>query len=221
MRLLFVFFLFVVQVLVGQVRKDTTAFRSMGEVVVTATRTPRMMGNLAIPVNIVSAKTLYQSGSLRLHDILTEQTGINIVENFGRGIQVQGLSSEYTLILIDGEPLIGRTGGVLDLSRISVRNIRKIEIVKGPSSSLYGSEAMGGVINIITDRAGQNKSDVSLRYARFNTLDGGINFSRRYGKTDLLASLNYNRSSGPSEHNVLHSSYHEEVVQLPAPNDNR
>lgn len=198
MRLLFVFFLFIVQVLVGQVRKDTTAFRSMDEVVVTATRTPRMMGNLAIPVNIVSAKTLYQSGSLRLHDILSEQTGINIVENFGRGIQVQGLSSEYTLILIDGEPLIGRTGGVLDLSRISVRNIRKIEIVKGPSSSLYGSEAMGGVINIITDRAGQNKSDVSLRYARFNTLDGGINFSRRYGKTDLLASLNYNRSSGYS-----------------------
>jgi outer membrane receptor for ferrienterochelin and colicins len=198
MRLLFVFFLFVVQVLVGQVRKDTAAFRSMDEVVVTATRTPRTMGNLAIPVSIVSAKTLYQSGSLRLHDILSEQTGINIVENFGKGIQVQGLSSEYTLILIDGEPLIGRTGGVLDLSRISVRNIRKIEIVKGPSSSLYGSEAMGGVINIITDRAGQNKSDVSLRYARFNTLDGGINFSRKLGKTDILASFNYNRSSGYS-----------------------
>jgi outer membrane receptor for ferrienterochelin and colicins len=198
MRLLFVFFLLVVQVLVGQVRKDTAALRSMEEVVITATRTPRLMGNLAIPVNIISAKTLYQSGSLRLHDILAEQTGINIVENFGKGIQVQGLSSEYTLILIDGEPLIGRTGGVLDLSRISVRNIRKIEIVKGPSSSLYGSEAMGGVINIITDRAGQNKTDASLRYARFNTVDGGINFSRRFGKTDLLAAFNYNRSSGYS-----------------------
>ena len=199
MRLLITFLgLFFSSGLTGQERSDTVGLRTMDEVVVTATRTPRMMGNLAIPVNIVSAKTLYQSGSLRLHDILAEQTGINIIENFGKGVQVQGLSSEYTLILIDGEPLIGRTGGVLDLSRISVRNIRKIEMVKGPSSSLYGSEAMGGVINIITDRAGQNKSDASIRYGRFNTLDGGFNFSRKLGKTDLQASLNYNRSSGYS-----------------------
>lgn len=192
------FSLFFSVVLFGQSEKDSLNSRIMDEVVVTATRTPRLMGNLAIPVSLVSAKTLYQSGSLRLHDILAEQTGINIIENFGKGIQVQGLSSEYTMILIDGEPLIGRTGGVLDLSRISVRNIRKIEIVKGPSSSLYGSEAMGGVVNIITDRAGQNKTDASIRYGRFNTLDGGFNFSRKMGKTDLQASFNYNRSSGYS-----------------------
>jgi len=199
MRLLNTFLgLFLSTLVAAQQQADTLGSRTMEEVVVTATRTPRLMGNLAIPVNIISSKTLYQSGSLRLHDILAEQTGINIIENFGKGVQVQGLSSEYTLILIDGEPLIGRTGGVLDLSRISVRNIRKIEIVKGPSSSLYGSEAMGGVINIITDPAGQSKSDVSLRYARFNTLDGGFNFSRKMGKTDWLASFNYNRSSGYS-----------------------
>jgi outer membrane receptor for ferrienterochelin and colicins len=156
------------------------------------------MGNVAIPVTVISAKTLYQTGSLRLNDILAEQTGINIIDNFGKGVQVQGLSSEYTLILIDGEPLIGRTGGVLDLSRITVRNIRKIEIVKGPSSSLYGSEAMGGVINIITDGSGMNKTGFGLRYGRFNTLDGSFNFSRRYNKTDITASLNHNRSAGYS-----------------------
>lgn len=171
---------------------------NLDEVVVTATRTPRSMGNIAIPVSVVSSKTLYQSGSLRLNDILAEQTGIQVIDNFGKGIQVQGLSSEYTLILIDGEPLIGRTAGVLDLSKITVKNIRKIEIVKGPSSSLYGSEAMGGVINIITDRAGQNKTDLGLRYGRFNTVDGNLNFSRRFNKTDLAASLNYNQSKGYS-----------------------
>jgi len=171
---------------------------SLDEVVVTATRTPRSMGNVAIPVAVISSKTLYQSGSLRLNDILAEQTGIQVIDNFGKGVQVQGLSSEYTLILIDGEPLIGRTAGVLDLSKITVKNIRKIEIVKGPSSSLYGSEAMGGVINIITDRSGQNKTDLGLRYGRFNTLDGNLNFSRRFNKTDLAASLNYNQSKGYS-----------------------
>lgn len=179
-------------------RGDDSVRRSLDEVVVTATRTPRSMGNVAIPVSVISSKTLYQSGSLRLNDILSEQTGIQVIDNFGKGIQVQGLSSEYTLILIDGEPLIGRTAGVLDLSKITVRNIRKIEIVKGPSSSLYGSEAMGGVINIITDRSGQNKTDLGLRYARFNTIDGNLNFSRRFNKTDIAASLNYNQSKGYS-----------------------
>ena len=182
----------------GQLKEDSLFSQSLDNVVVTATRTPRLMGNVAIPVSVINAKTLYQAGSLRLNDILAEQTGINIVDNFGKGVQVQGLSSEYTLILVDGEPLIGRTGGVLDLSRISVRNIRKIEIVKGPSSSLYGSEAMGGVINIITDGSGVNKSDFGLRYGRFNTLDGSYNFSRRFKKTDVTASVNYNRSAGYS-----------------------
>lgn len=175
---------------------DSASARSMDEIVVTATRTPRLMGNIALPVTVINSKTVYQYGALRLNDILGEQTGIHVIDNFGKGVQVQGLSSEYTLILIDGEPLIGRTGGVLDLSRITVRNIRKIEIVKGPSSGLYGSEAMGGVINIITDGAGQNKTSASLRYGRFNTLDGHINFSRKFNNTDVTASFNYNRSEG-------------------------
>jgi outer membrane receptor for ferrienterochelin and colicins len=191
--------LFLLMTTVSFAQRGTDSSKiNLDEVVVTATRTPRSMGNIAIPVSVVSSKTLYQSGSLRLNDILAEQTGIQVIDNFGKGIQVQGLSSEYTLILIDGEPLIGRTAGVLDLSKITVKNIRKIEIVKGPSSSLYGSEAMGGVINIITDRAGQTKTDLGLRYGRFNTVDGNLNFSKRINKTDLAASLNYNQSKGYS-----------------------
>lgn len=183
---------------VAQQRLDSLEFKSIDDVVVTATRSPRLLGNVAIPASIISSKTLYQSGSLRLHDILSEQTGIMVVDNFGKGIQVQGLSSEYTLILLDGEPLIGRTGGVFDLSRLTIRNIVKIEIIKGPSSSLYGSEAMGGVVNIITDRSGQHKTDFNLRYARFNTVDGSFNFSRRFKKTDVQGGFNYNRSEGYS-----------------------
>lgn len=182
----------------SQTNTDSIFNASLNEVVVTATRTPRTMGNLAIPVSLIGNKTLYQSGSLRLNDILAEQTGLVITDNFGRGIQMQGLSSEYTLVLLDGEPLIGRTGGVLDLSRITIRNIRKIEIIKGPSSSLYGSEAMGGVINIITDRAGQHKTDASIRYGRFGSIDGAINVSRRFKNTDIQIASNYNRSEGYS-----------------------
>ena len=170
----------------------------LNEVVVTATRSPRLLGNVAVPASIISSKTIFQSGTLRLNEILSEQTGIAVVDNFGKGVQVQGLSSEYTLILLNGEPLIGRTGGVLDLSRISIRGIKKIEIIKGPSSSLYGSEAMGGVINIITDQSGARKSDLGLRYGRFNTINGSIDLIRRIDKLDLQVNLDYNTSEGYS-----------------------
>jgi len=181
----------------AQVPSDSLSI-NLDEVIVTATRTPRLLGNVAVPASLVSSKTIYQSGSLRLNDILSEQTGIAVIDNFGKGVQVQGLSSEYTLILLNGEPLIGRTGGVLDLSRISIRGIKKIEIIKGPSSSLYGSEAMGGVINIITDQGGARKFDLGLRYGRFNTINGSIDFSRRINKLDLQVNVDYNKSEGYS-----------------------
>lgn len=77
-------------------------------------------------------------------------------------MQLQGLSAEYTLILINGEPIIGKNAGVVDLSRIVVNNIKRVEIVKGPVSCLYGSDAIGGVINIITEDVGKLKNTVDL-----------------------------------------------------------
>ena len=132
-------------------------------VVVTATRTERKLSNLTVPVTIINAKTIQQNGALRLTDILKEQTGLNLTSGFGAGVQLQGLNPDYTIILINGEPLVGRTAGVLDLNRIALGNIKKIEIVKGPSSSLYGSEAMAGVINIITDATVGSPITMGLR----------------------------------------------------------
>ena len=147
---------------VGQ--NDTLFNKVMDEVVVTATRTERKLGNVAVPVRIIDQKTIQRSGSLRLKDILQEQSGLYITNAFGAGVQIQGLNPDYTLILIDGEPLVGRTAGVLDLNRISVGAVKKVEIVKGPSSSLYGSEAMAGVINIITDRSFRKNAELGIRY---------------------------------------------------------
>ena len=70
----------------AQLSVDSASARSMDEVVVTATRTPRLMGNIAIPVTVINSKTVYQYGSLRLNDILGEQTGINVTDNFGKGV---------------------------------------------------------------------------------------------------------------------------------------
>lgn len=155
-------FFFQALVVIGQ--QDTLFNKTMEEVVVTATRTERKLGNVAVPVRIIDQRTIQRSGSLRLKDILQEQSGLYITNGFGAGVQIQGLNPDYTLILVDGEPLVGRTAGVLDLNRISVGAVKKVEIVKGPSSSLYGSEAMAGVINIITDRSFRKNAELGVRF---------------------------------------------------------
>jgi outer membrane receptor for ferrienterochelin and colicins len=143
-------------------------------VVVTANRSERKLSNITVPVTIINNKQIQQTGALRLTDILKEQPGLTMTSGFGVGVKLQGLSPDYTIILINGEPLVGRTAGVLDLNRIALGNIKKIEIVKGPSSSLYGSEAMAGVINIITDGSYSIPVQASLRYGTYKTLDASV-----------------------------------------------
>src|SRR5699024_11242165 len=80
--------------------------------------------------------------------------------------------------MVDGHPMIGRTNGTFDLDRITVGNIEQVEIIKGPSSALWGSDALAGVINIITDK-GQRPFELAInsRYATNRALDTGINLS--------------------------------------------
>src|SRR5690606_1710040 len=144
----------------------------LGEIVVSATRTNRSVEDLPMPVTVIGQEKIQETGAMRLSEVLREQTGLQVVANHGTGLQLQGLSSDYILILLDGEPLIGRTAGTLDLDRISVSNIDRIEILRGPSSSIYGSEAMAGVVNIITkiNQPGLTAS-VQGRYRTHRTLD--------------------------------------------------
>jgi outer membrane receptor for ferrienterochelin and colicins len=176
---------------------DTIIIKELDEAVVTATRSEHKLGNTAVPVTLISQKTIRQSGSLRLNDILSEQPGLFITSDYsGTGVQVQGLNPDYTLILIDGEPLVGRNSGVLDLSRITIANIKKIEIVKGPSSSLYGSEALAGVINIITDKPAATNAGASVRYGSFGGSDINLNAGYIKNKWNLSAQVNRYSTNG-------------------------
>lgn len=119
-------------------------------VVVTGTRNLKKLKDTPVRTELVSGKEIKKCGYVSLKEVLMEQTGLAVINNHGSGIQIQGLDPDYTLILIDGEPVIGRTAGTIELSRFDVANLKQIEIVKGPSSSLYGSEALAGVVNLIT-----------------------------------------------------------------------
>ena len=175
--------------------KDSLALYS-DTVFVTANKSERQVKNISVPISLVSGKSIIQSGNTRLSDVLREQTGITLTSGFGAGVQLQGLNPDYTIILIDGEPLIGRTAGVLDLNRIAVGNIQKIEIVKGPSSSLYGSEAMAGVINIITDKKNTDALSANIRYGSYNTKDGNISIAKKLNNISSQTFYNYYSTDG-------------------------
>lgn len=153
---------------------DSITAQELEAVIVSATRTQRQMSSLPMPTQFIPQKEIEAINAIRLTDLLDEQTGLITVSDFGggQGVQMQGLDSQYTLVMIDGVPLIGRSAGTLDLSRVTVGNIKQIEIVRGASSSLYGNEALGGVINIITQnpRPGQ-RTRIDYRGGSFNTHD--------------------------------------------------
>ena len=189
-------------------QEDSSKAKQLDEVVITATRTERRLGNVAVPTFVISRKTILQTGSLRVQDILQEQTGVVIVNSnlgtslngypnpFGQGVQMLGLDPAYTLILLDGEPLVGRNAGILKLGRLATGNIRQVEIVKGPSSSLYGSEAMAGVINIITTSPQKEKIELQLHSASNNTLGTTASYANRFNKTGVQFFVNRYSSSG-------------------------
>jgi outer membrane receptor for ferrienterochelin and colicins len=142
------------------------------EVVVTATRTDKELLSISLPISTYSKNELKLVNAKKLDEMLLELTDIPLVDDHGRGIQLQGLDPDYTLLLVNGEPMVNRTGGILDISRISVGNVNRIEIVKGPSSSIYGSNALAGVVNIITSEP-ENEFEASVfsKYASHNSID--------------------------------------------------
>lgn len=158
------------------VRADTTrpVRTYVGEtLVVTGAREARALADVAVPTTVVTKEQIRAQGALRLSDLLAEQPGLVVLNALGGdGLQLQGFSPDYTLILVDGEPVVGRTAGTLDLSRLAVAGVERVEIVRGPSSSRYGSEALAGVVNIVTTRPGEAlRGRLSARAESFGTYD--------------------------------------------------
>ncbi|RYF26493.1 MAG: TonB-dependent receptor [Flavobacteriales bacterium] len=154
--------------------------------------------NSAMPVTVITRETIEKMGSRRLDEVLKEQTGMAVVNNIAGGsrsvgIQMQGFSSDYIMVLIDGQPMLGRNNGSLDLSRISVSNIERIEIIKGASSCLYGSEALGGAINIITRYgATQPQAWLSYQYGSSNISDATLELETPFAENRGYINLSGN-----------------------------
>ena len=156
-------------------------------VVVSGSREVELAENSVTKVDIVSRAALQDSGYERVSDILSEESGI-VTRSGSRGsrseLQIQGVGSRQALILLDGFPVVGARGvksGILNLDRQSTNRLDRIEIVKGASSALYGSDAIGGVVNMIT-RQPRQRFDGNLTASA-----GSIGTADLRGDTSFLA----------------------------------
>lgn len=180
--------------------RDTIKPTVTDEVIITATRNVRRLSSLPLPGAVIDSASIAAIGATRLNEVLGEQTGLVTVPDFGggEGLQMQGMDSQYTMILIDGVPLVGRSAGTMDLSRITVGNIDRIEVVKGASSALYGSEALAGVVNIITRKPTREgiEGNASYRYGSLNTHDGNFSLIGKHKKLAASVFGNYYKTDG-------------------------
>lgn len=128
---------------------------ALKEVVVTATRAAKNLKEVPITVQVITAEDIRKSQATNFQSFLeSEFAGINFTYEAGMpNINMLGFGGKYVLFLMDGERMAGETFDNIDYNRIDLDNIERIEIIKGASSSLYGSNALGGVINIITKDA--------------------------------------------------------------------
>ena len=126
---------------------------SLGEVVVTAQFKPTLIQNAIIPVRVISENQLKLTGAHQLRDALLQELSFDISQAsvFGGSPQINGISKENIKILVNGIPVIGRLDGVIDLNQIPLQDVRRVEIIEGPSSVYHGTDALGGTINIITN----------------------------------------------------------------------
>ena len=145
------------------VRLDAVAL-SLDQIGVTAARREQKLKDAVTTTEVVTRADIERTGATDIGSVLISRTGIELQGGHpaGTGVMLQGLGSERVLILLDGQPIAGRISGVFDVSRIPTSVVERIEVVKGPQSTLYGTEAMGGVINIITRRPVSDALGASL-----------------------------------------------------------
>lgn len=161
------------------------------EMVVTATRTVNSRDKVPTAMEVITEEDIKRSGAHDLRSLLAHETSVQ-VERDKRGgfeVMIRGVDSDKTLLLVDGRRLINEAdakglGNKKALERINLGDVERIEIVKGPSSALYGSDAIGGVIHIITKKSKKKSIDVGLSRSN-DDLENRYHFDTgRIGKWD-------------------------------------
>ena len=170
-------------------------------VVVTANTRPTELSQTPAPVDIIGRNEIDQRQAVLLPDLLSTQTGISLARTGPVGglttIFIDGGNSSFTKVLIDGTP-VNIPGGDFDFSNVTLDNIDKVEVVHGAESALYGTDAMSGVVQIVSHRGTTRVPEINLftEGGSFSSARGGAQFSGLLGKLDYSAAGSYFHTEG-------------------------
>ena len=161
------------------------ASSDLERIVVTGTRTAKLLSNSPVLVEVVDGETIAKISQGTLAQALNYIPGVVVKRSVkdGYNIQMQGFDGDHVLVLVDGQPIISPTGSSADLDQIPASNIAQIEVIRGAASVMYGSSAMGGVINIITVKSDSPlvRVDYDISHYQGNTIeDGDINHTVKF-----------------------------------------
>ncbi len=173
------------------------------ETVITPTRTKQALKNVGSSVSVITQKDIENSKAPLLLDVLRQAPGLEVARTQGIGgttsLFIRGASSAQTLVFVDGVQMNSPTTGAFDFANLTTDNIERVEILRGPQSTLYGSEAIGGVISIITKRgAGDTTVTLGTEYGTHDTLRENIGVSGGKEKFDYSVGASYLKTHGIS-----------------------
>jgi vitamin B12 transporter len=172
---------------------------NLGPVVVTANRLPTPLTEVASSITLITADDIARKQETTLPDVLKDAPGLNVVQSGGPGGQtsvfMRGTNSNHVKVLIDGVDVSDPTSGAFDFGQVLTSDIASVEVLRGPQSGLYGSDAIGGVINIVT-KAGEGPphATVSLEGGSFGTFNQSGGVSGSTGAFHFAADIAHVRS---------------------------
>ncbi len=149
-------------------QQDTGKVKALDQVIITGQYKPQSVKNSVYQVKVITKERIQKQGATKLQDVLNNELNMRFSQDpslGGSNISMLGLTGQNVKILIDGLPVIGRQGvnNEVNINQIDINSIERIEIVEGPMSVVYGADALAGVINIITKKAGASKFSVTAR----------------------------------------------------------
>lgn len=184
-------------------KADTIGVYKLTDVVVTATRTKANTLELANSISVIDSTQISNSNSNNVFDVLKNEPGLSFTRQGGIGtlsnLYIRGANSSHTLVMLDGVEvnLSNDPSGVYDFSALPIDNIEKIEVLRGPQSTLYGSDALAGVINIITKKGfGTPNFTLFTEGGSFNTFKGLAGINGSFNKLNFSASVSRTKSDG-------------------------
>ena len=197
----------------------------LNEVVVTGTRTPKFLKDTPIQTRVINARELARLDATNVQDLLQQElpgVEFSYAMNQQTHLNFSGFGGQGVLFLVDGERLAGETMDDVDFTRLNMDNVERIEIVKGAASALYGSNATGGVINIITKRNRQPWTlNVNARYAKHNEQRYGASWGLNSKHWNNMLSAHFNRMDNYDVHSaanpvtrIISTVYGDKTVNL-------